>query len=256
MPFHHPLVLLPTYNEAENLTPLVEEILGLSPNFNVLIVDDASPDGTGQIAQELATARPDRVGTLLRPGKQGLGRAYLAAFAEALRGPADAVFQMDADFSHPPTLLPLLLKELETADIVLGSRYVKGGGIQDWSWPRRLLSRGANGYARRILGIPIRDLTGGFKGLRRDVLRFLLEAPIQSLGYHFQIECTARALAADFTCREIPFTFTERTRGASKMSGNLIGEAFWNTWRLRAALRREGLCRAQGLRPTCSEGRK
>lgn len=238
MPFRDPLVVLPTYNEAENLRALAEEILGLQPAFRLLIVDDASPDGTGAIAETLAAAHPGRIEVLHRPKKEGLGKAYLAAFARALQGPADAVLQMDADFSHPPALLPKLLGALEGFDLALGSRYVPEGGIRDWGRFRRSLSRGANAYARRALRLPVRDLTSGLKAFRREVLEFLLAAPVDSLGYCFQIECTARALAAGFSCTEVPFTFTERRRGVSKMSGNLIWEAFWKTWRLGRDLRR------------------
>lgn len=237
MAFRHPLVVLPTYNEAENLRPLAEEVLALEPGFRLLIVDDASPDGTGAIAEALAAAHPGRVEVLHRPKKEGLGRAYLAAFARALRGPADAILQMDADFSHPPALLPELLRGLEGFDVALGSRYVPRGGIRAWGRFRRTLSRGANAYARRVLALPVRDLTSGLKAWRREVVEFLVAAPIDSLGYCFQIECTARALAAGFSWTEIPFVFSERRQGTSKMSGKLIWEAFWKTWRLGRTLR-------------------
>ena len=230
------LLLLPTYNESENLSPILESILGIDPSLQVLVIDDHSPDGTGALADQWAV-RDRRVQVLHRPAKAGLGLAYLAGFAEALKGPAEAILQMDADFSHPVEWIPRLLQGLETYDFVLASRYIRGGGVQDWNLRRRLLSRGANFFARTVLGLPIRDLTGGFKAFRRSVVEFLLRCPIEAKGYQFQIETSARALAAGFRCCEVPFCFVERKKGVSKMSGNLIGEAFWRTLRLRKTCR-------------------
>lgn len=230
------MVVIPTYNEAENLAPLCESVLAFSEGFSILVVDDASPDGTGPIADRLAQKYPGRLRVLHRPMKQGLGPAYRAAFAEALSGPSEAILQMDADFSHPISLLPVLLASLENHDFALASRYIDGGVVKDWAWSRRWLSRGANFFARNTLGLSVRDLTGGFKAYRREVVEYLQQTPADSKGYFFQIETSARALAAGFKAVEVPFIFQERMRGISKISGNLIGEAFWKTLRLRKIL--------------------
>jgi dolichol-phosphate mannosyltransferase len=221
-------LVLPTYNEAENIEAMVRAVLPelarATPEHRVLIVDDNSPDGTGEIAERLA-AEGDRVEVLHRTVKDGLGRAYLAGFDRALEGGADLILEMDSDFSHDPKDLPRLIEAAQDADLVLGSRYVAGGGVVDWGLGRRLLSRGGSWYARRILGIPIRDLTGGFKCFRRAVLEKLDLGGIDAYGYGFQIELTYRAIRAGFQVREIPIVFRDRQRGTSKMSPTIAAEA-------------------------------
>ncbi|MDQ3933534.1 MAG: polyprenol monophosphomannose synthase [Actinomycetota bacterium] len=237
-------LVLPTYNEAENIEPMVEALLPrlteASPEHRLLVVDDASPDGTGAIADRLAE-RHDAVEVLHRAGKEGLGRAYLAGFERALAGGAELVMEMDADFSHDPADVPRLIRAAEEADLVLGSRYVEGGGIAGWEWHRRLLSRGGSAYARTILGAPVRDLTGGFKCFRRAVLESLDLGDVQADGYGFQIEMTYRTLRAGFRVLEIPIVFHERRAGASKMDARIAAEAVWKVpalrWRLRGAPR-------------------
>ncbi|MFO1520145.1 MAG: polyprenol monophosphomannose synthase [bacterium] len=231
-------VVLPTYNEAENLPSIVPAILQALPEAQVLIVDDGSPDGTGKIADGMAAQNPERIQVVHREKKEGLGRAYLFAFQIALDRGADVILQMDADFSHPPEVLPLLVEALRKNDFALGSRYIPGGGIENWDFRRRLLSRAGNLYARLILSSPIHDLTGGFKAFRRPVLEYLLASPIDCSGYSFQIEMTSRALAAGFRCVEIPFVFTERQVGVSKMSQGIVWEALIKTARLRKELKR------------------
>ena len=223
-------VVLPTYNERENVPAIVPAILAASPLVDVLVVDDNSPDGTGKIADALA-AREPRVRVLHRQRKDGLGRAYLAGFAEALAAGYGRIIEMDADFSHDPARLPALLDA--DADLVLGSRYVRGGGTAHWGLGRRLLSRGGSLYARTILGVPIRDLTGGFKCFRRKVLENLDLATVRSSGYAFQIELTFRALRRGYSVIEVPITFTDRRVGKSKMSRAIVAEALWMVWKLR-----------------------
>jgi dolichol-phosphate mannosyltransferase len=190
----------------------------------VLIVDDNSPDGTGEIADRLA-AEHDEVEVLHRPAKQGLGPAYVAAYAVALAGGAELIAQMDADFSHDPSDLPRLLEVAENADLVLGSRYVEGGGVTEWGPLRRFISRGGSAYARAVLGIGIRDLTGGFKVFRREVLEAIEPETIPSLGYAFQVETTYRAIRAGFRVVEVPIVFRDRRVGESKMTGSIVLEA-------------------------------
>jgi dolichol-phosphate mannosyltransferase len=223
-------VVLPTYNERENLPGIVPGILAAAPELDVLVVDDDSPDGTGKLADELA-ARDARVFVLHRPRKEGLGRAYLAGFAEALERGYGRILEMDADFSHDPARLPALLKT--DADLVLGSRYVEGGGTVNWGLGRRLLSKGGSFYARTILGLSIRDLTGGFKCFRREVLESIDLASVRSSGYAFQIELTYRALKRGFKVREVPIVFTDRRVGKSKMSRRIVAEALWMVWKIR-----------------------
>ncbi len=223
-------VVLPTYNERENVPQIVPAILAAAPGLDVLIVDDNSPDGTGALADQLA-ARDPRVRVLHRACKEGLGRAYLAGFAEALQRGYGRILEMDADFSHDPARLPALLAT--DADLVLGSRYVPGGGTVNWGLGRRLLSKGGSLYARTILGISIRDLTGGFKCFRRRVLESLDLASVRSSGYAFQIELTYRALKRGFSVREVPIVFTDRLVGKSKMSRRIVAEALWMVWRIR-----------------------
>jgi dolichol-phosphate mannosyltransferase len=222
-------VIIPTYNEAENIDPIVRaaraELERCAPDAHrILIVDDNSPDGTGRIADGLA-AELDAVAVLHRPGKAGLGQAYIAGFRQALAGGAARVIEMDADFSHDPGYLPVLLDAAESADLVLGSRYVPGGGVRNWGFVRRMISRGGGLYARTILGVGVHDLTGGFKCIRREVLESIQLDTLRAEGYVFQIEVTYRALIAGFQVREIPIVFADRTAGKSKMSTRIALEA-------------------------------
>lgn len=227
------LVIIPTYNELENLEPIVTEVLAADPRIEVLVVDDNSPDGTGRLADQLA-ARDRRVHVLHREKKEGLGRAYLAGFAWALQRPYRLIFEMDADFSHDPKYLPRFLAEAEAgADVVLGSRYVEGGGTVNWGIGRRILSRGGSLYARTILGLDQRDLTGGFKCFRREVLESLELESVRSTGYAFQIELTWRAVRKGFKVVEIPIVFEDRRVGQSKMSRRIFLEAVTMVWKLR-----------------------
>jgi dolichol-phosphate mannosyltransferase len=241
------LIIVPTYNEAENLEPLCNAIFAHSDRCDVLVVDDASPDGTGAIADRLARADP-RVKVLHRQRKEGLGKAYLAGFAIALKEGYALILEMDADFSHDPAYLPQLLATAKDADLVLGSRYVQGGGTQHWGMGRRLISRGGSLYARTILGVRIRDLTGGFKCFRRETLLALDLATVQSEGYAFQIELTYRALCLGLRVVEIPIVFADRRVGKSKMSRAILLEAIPMPWRLRAQ-RRSFLARAARQAP-------
>jgi dolichol-phosphate mannosyltransferase len=221
----HTWLVVPTYDEAENIEPLVEAALAQLPQSRtVLVVDDSSPDGTGEIADRLAAERDD-VRVLHRRVKEGLGPAYVAGFREALTCGADVVCQMDADFSHDAADLPRLLAALENADVVLGSRYVPGGGVEHWGPTRRLISRGGSAYARALLGVEVNDLTGGFKAFRREVLEAIELETIPSLGYAFQVETTYRAIKAGFRVVEVPILFHDRRVGSSKMSGRIVIEA-------------------------------
>jgi dolichol-phosphate mannosyltransferase len=229
-------LILPTYNEAENLEPMVRAVLpqlahgGSDPT--VLVVDDASPDGTGKIADRLA-AETDAVRVLHRPRKDGLGRAYLDGFGAALRGGADLILQMDCDFSHDPADVPRLIDAAGSADVVLGSRYVPGGGVENWALRRRIQSRGGCAYARLILGVPVRDLTGGFKCWRRTALESLDFDGVDAHGYGFQIEMTYRAIKAGLSVTEVPIVFRERREGDSKMTAWITLEAVWKVPALR-----------------------
>ena len=225
-------VVLPTYNERENLPEIVPAILAAAAELDVLIVDDGSPDGTGELADGLAKENP-RVSVLHRKKKEGLGRAYLAGFAEVLQRGYGRILEMDADFSHAPAKLPELLAASKTADVVLGSRYVEGGGTVNWGLGRRALSKGGSLYARTILGLSVRDLTGGFKCFRREVLEKLDLKTVGSSGYAFQIELTYRAVRRGFKVVEIPITFVDRRVGKSKMSRLIVAEALWMVWKLR-----------------------
>lgn len=226
-------LVLPTYNEAENVEPLVEAARAkLPPGAQVLIVDDNSPDGTGAIADRLA-ARHEDVHILHRPRKEGLGPAYIAGFREALAGGAGLVLEMDADFSHDPAYLPRLLDAAKNADLVLGSRYVDGGGVSDWGPLRRAISRGGSAYARLVLGVDVRDLTGGFKCFRREVLEAIDLDRITTRGYAFQVEMTYRALRRGFQVAEVPIVFRERRVGSSKMDTSIVAEAVWRLPLLR-----------------------
>ncbi|HTU15557.1 MAG TPA: polyprenol monophosphomannose synthase [Solirubrobacterales bacterium] len=226
-------VLLPTYNEADNIGPMVEALKPkLSGGDRILVVDDNSPDGTGRLADELAAA-DDTVVVLHRREKEGLGPAYLAGFKVALDGGAELIVQMDADFSHDPAYLPRLIAGAETADLVIGSRYVPGGGITEWGQVRRLLSRGGSVYSRAVLGVDIRDMTGGFKCFRRKVLETIPFSEIAASGYSFQVEMTYRVIRAGFDVMEVPITFRERQAGASKMSTGIVAEAAWKVPAMR-----------------------
>ncbi len=231
-------VVLPTYNEAENLEAIVAAVRERLPDERrVLVVDDASPDGTGEIADKIA-AQSDDVEVLHRPGKQGLGPAYVAGFRRALEGGAELIAQMDADFSHDPADLPRLLHAAADADLVLGSRYVDGGGVADWGPLRRLISRGGSAYARTVLGVGVSDLTGGYKVFRRAVVEAIDVETIPSLGYAFQVETTYRAIAAGFRVVEVPIVFRDRRVGESKMTGSIVIEAALRVPAMRSARRR------------------
>jgi dolichol-phosphate mannosyltransferase len=227
-------LILPTYNEAENIERLVRaalpQLASAAPEHHVLVVDDGSPDGTGEIADRLA-AEFDEVEVLHRTAKEGLGRAYLAGFRHALARDAEFLLEMDSDFSHDPADLPRLIQE--DADLVIGSRYVPGGGVEDWPFIRRALSRGGSLYARAILGIPVRDLTGGFKCFHRRTLEGIDYLNTHADGYGFQIELTYRAYKAGFSVKEIPIVFREREHGVSKMTARIAAEAIWKVPALR-----------------------
>lgn len=226
------VICLPTYDERENLAPIVQAIHAAVPEVDVLVIDDDSPDGTGLLADELA-GRDPRVKVLHRPGKQGLGRAYLAGFEWALQRDYGLVLEMDADFSHDPRRLPALLAASEEADLVLGSRYVPGGGTVDWGLGRKIVSRGGSLYARTILGVGVRDLTGGFKCFRREVLEEIDLPSVECSGYAFQIELTYRALKRRFRVVEVPIVFADRRVGQSKMSRRIVIEAVRKVWSMR-----------------------
>jgi len=229
------LVILPTYNESENLPRIVPSILEQDPRLEVLVVDDNSPDGTGRLATDLAGLNP-RVHVLHRSQKQGLGRAYLAGFAWGLERGYDRMFEMDADFSHAPKFLPDLLKAVdEGADIALGSRYKTGVNVINWPMSRLLLSYFANVYARWITGLPLTDSTGGFKCFRKEVLAAIPLPQVRSNGYSFQIEMSFRAQHKGFKLVEVPIVFVDRTEGTSKMNKGIVWEAVWMVWWLRIA---------------------
>jgi dolichol-phosphate mannosyltransferase len=231
-------VCLPTYDERDNLEPMVRalgEVLGRDDS--VLVIDDSSPDGTGEIADRLA-AELEWVDVLHRPRKDGLGRAYLDGFRVALESGSALVLEMDCDFSHDPADVPRLIAAAEDADVVLGSRYVPGGGTQNWGLLRRAISRWGSLYAQVLLGLPVRDLTGGFKCYRREVLETIDLDAIRSRGYAFQIETTYRAVRAGFRVVEIPIRFVDREVGGSKMSRSIVLEAIWKVPALRFASRR------------------
>lgn len=243
-------LILPTYNEADNVEPFVRAALprlaaAAGGDHRLLVVDDSSPDGTGGIADRLA-AELEAVEVLHRAAKAGLGRAYLAGFDRALCAGAGLVLEMDCDFSHDPDDIPRLIEAARDADLVLGSRYVPGGGVVNWGLGRRLLSRGGSWYARAVLGVPTRDLTGGFKCFRREVLEGVDLSDVRADGYGFQVELTYRALEAGFRVREIPIVFHERRAGASKMSWRIALEAVWKVPALRGSERRKSDAARQG----------
>jgi len=226
-------LVLPTYNEADNIEPFVEAVRPKLPaTARILIVDDNSPDGTGEIADRLAAAG-DGIEVLHRPQKEGLGPAYIAGFRRALAGGAGLVLEMDSDFSHDPAYLPRLLEAAGKADLVIGSRYVDGGGVSDWGPLRRAISRGGSAYARIVLGVGVRDLTGGFKCFRREVLEAIDLDTIEARGYAFQVEMTYRTIQRGFTVAEVPIVFRDRQAGSSKMSRSIVAEAVWRVPQLR-----------------------
>jgi dolichol-phosphate mannosyltransferase len=233
------LVVIPTYNERENLAGILDRLHTAVPSADVLVVDDASPDGTGTLADERAAAQP-RLHVLHRGGKAGLGAAYVAGFRWALERDYGAVVEMDADGSHAPEQLPQLLAALDGADVVLGSRWVTGGSVVDWPRRRELLSRGGNAYTRLMLRLPVRDATGGYRVYRRRVLEALDLGDVASQGYCFQVDLLWRAWQAGFTVAEVPIRFVERVAGASKMNRSIVSEALWRVtvWGINSRLRR------------------
>ena len=228
------LIIIPTYNESDNIEKLLDLISRTDPAAHVLIVDDNSPDRTYEIVERLMqTSYPGRLFLLKRAGKLGLGTAYIAGFKWALARDYDYIFEMDADFSHDPKYLPAFLTAIEKHDLVLGSRYVPGGGVKNWGLLRKFISRGGSLYARTILGLSLRDLTGGFKCFRRQVLEAIDLDSIKSNGYSFQIEMTYRARCKGFRICETPIVFEDRTAGKSKMSRKIFLEAVLMVWKLR-----------------------
>ena len=237
------LVVTPTYNERESLETTVDAVLATASDLDLLIVDDASPDGTGELADRLAAEHP-RVAVLHRPGKDGLGRAYVAAFDVAVQGGYDVVVEFDADGSHPADALPAMLASLDeggpTRGLVIGSRWVDGGRVVDWPAHRSFLSRGGNWYARTMLRLPVRDVTAGYRAWRVGALRDIPLHDLESRGYCFQIDMTRRAVDAGWGIAEVPITFTERRAGRSKMSQTIVAEAMWRVtvWGVKRMLGR------------------
>ncbi len=226
------LIIIPTYNEKENIREIIQELFKLSLCFEVLVVDDNSPDGTGEIVDGLCVDNP-KVHVIHRPRKMGLGSAYVEGFRFALEKDYDIVFEMDADFSHDPGYLPIFLEQIKECDLVLGSRYIRGIRVTNWPLGRLLLSYFANIYARTVTGLPVKDTTGGFKCFRREVLESIDLDKVSSEGYSFQIEMTFRAWKKGFRICEIPITFRDRQKGKSKMSFKINREAVWMVWKLR-----------------------
>ena len=228
------LVVMPTYNEAANLQRIATDLL-VQPDLSLMIVDDNSPDGTGELADALASRFRGRVSVMHRPGKQGLGTAYVAGFREALRAfpQCEFVVQMDADFSHDPADVPRLIAAARGADVAIGSRYVRGGGAQNWPLIRWMISRGASFYTQMILGLPVRDPTSGFKCFRREALSRIDFRQIRSAGFGFQVEMNWRCHRQHLRLTEIPICFVDRKLGQSKMSRQIFLEALWLVWRLR-----------------------
>jgi dolichol-phosphate mannosyltransferase len=226
------LIIFPTYNEKENIEKIVGAVLEKDEIINVLIVDDNSPDGTGDIADRMATVN-SRINVLHRPGKAGLGTAYLHGFKWAIERRFDYIFEMDADFSHSPEYVPDFLEAIQDNDLVLGSRYISGVNVINWPMSRLLLSYYANVYSRIVTGLPVRDATGGFKCFRREVLEAIDLDSVKSNGYTFQIEMSLRAKIRNFRIKEIPIVFVDRLHGTSKMSRKIVREAIWMVWWLR-----------------------
>jgi dolichol-phosphate mannosyltransferase len=227
------LVITPTFNEAQNIEPLTREIFKHLPETDILIIDDNSPDGTGTIADRLARESGGRISVMHRPGKMGLGSAYKAGFKFALQKDYRAVFEMDADFSHDPSYLPEFLKKIDDHSLVLGSRYIEGGGVENWTLSRKFISKGGTFYSKLILGIPFNDLTGGFKCFRRDALEALDLDAVSSEGYSFQIEMTYKVHRKGLAITEVPIVFRERRQGKSKMSWKIFFEAMYLVWKIR-----------------------
>jgi dolichol-phosphate mannosyltransferase len=227
------LIIIPTYNEKENVESIIKTVLELDNDFHVLIVDDGSPDGTAEIVKSLQ-ATNDRLFLLERKGKQGLGTAYIAGFKFGLQNGFDLMFEMDADFSHPPAKLIELKKAcIDGADLAVGSRYIKGGKLENWPLDRILMSKGASMYVRLITGIPVKDTTAGFVCYKRKVLETLDLDNIQFIGYAFQIEMKYKTWTAGFKLVEVPITFKDREKGNSKMSAGIFSEAFGGVWKMR-----------------------
>lgn len=240
-PSDRTLVIIPTYNERDNLVTIVSRVHAAAPEVHVLVVDDGSPDGTGKLADELALADPDRVHVMHRTSKDGLGAAYLAGFAWGLNRQYTVLVEMDADGSHAPEQLHRLLDEVDKgADVVIGSRYVPGGEVRNWPRRRLILSRTANGYSRILLGVDVHDITAGYRAYRREVLEKIDLSAVDSKGYGFQVDLTWRSINAGFTVVEVPITFTEREHGESKMDGSTIREAILKVaqWGMRARIDR------------------
>ncbi len=233
------LIIVPTYNELENIRRLLPELMALDPDIRVLVVDDNSPDGTGKLADELA-AENERISVLHRPGKLGLGSAYVAGFKYAVQQDVDCVFEMDADFSHDPAMIPRFIEQIASCDVVIGSRYISGINVVNWPMSRLLLSYFANIYTRLVTGMTIRDTTSGYKCFRREVLENIDLDDVRSDGYAFQIEMNFRCWRKGYRMREIPIIFVDRRSGTSKLSRGVINEAVWIPWwlRLRRLLRR------------------
>ena len=227
------LVVMPTYNETENISRIIPEVLKQSPQIDILVVDDNSPDGTAQQVEEFQKKNGNRIYLIKRPEKMGLGTAYVAGFKFALEKDYDFVFEMDADLSHDPNVLPRFLEAIQDADLVLGSRYVTGVNVINWPLRRLLLSYGASFYTRLITGMPVKDPTGGFKCFRRSILETIDLDKIHSNGYSFQIEMSFRAWRKGFRIKEIPIVFTDRVDGKSKMSPQIVREAIWVVWKLK-----------------------
>lgn len=228
------LIIIPTYNERDNLPELLQLIYGEVEDIHILIVDDNSPDGTGNLVKTMIQQQYEgKLFLLARAGKLGLGTAYIAGFKWALARKYNFIFEMDADFSHNPKYLKSFIQATESCDLVLGSRYIKGGGVTNWSLIRRIISRGGSLYSRIILGLPFMDLTGGFKCFRREVLEQIDLDDVKSNGYSFQIELTYRTFLKNFRIREVPIIFEERAAGQSKMSRNIFLEAIVMVWKLR-----------------------
>jgi dolichol-phosphate mannosyltransferase len=226
------LVVIPTYNEADNIQELLPVVLAHGSHFNVLVVDDNSPDGTAKLVQEMQKSEP-RIHMIQRAGKLGLGTAYVAGFKYALANGFDYIFEMDADFSHDPSVLPRLLEQAEQYDLVIGSRYIEGVNVVNWPMKRLLLSYFANLYTRVITGMPVRDATGGFKCFKRKVLESIDLDAIHSNGYAFQIEMNFKTWRKGFRVHEIPIVFVDRRNGSSKMSKHIVYEAVWMVWVLK-----------------------
>ena len=230
------IIIVPTYNEAENIEKLAGSIRSYLPSVTILVIDDNSPDGTAAIVKSLIKNDP-KVDIIERPGKMGLGSAYIAGFKYALEREFEYIFEMDADFSHNPAHLPKFLEAIKEADLVIGSRYVPGGGVRNWSVLRKLISLGGSIYSRLILSLPYKDLTGGFKCFRRRTLQAIDLDRIYSEGYSFQIEMTYHAHNLGFRVREVPIIFEDRTGGKSKMSNKIFFEAIYRVWQIRLTSR-------------------